>query len=163
VPDVLADRPAVVFGKWKGEARGTITCAANPAPEIRAAVDVEQRQPVEGTARSLSLGAQPHRDSFGDYNQLERRRAGERRSRTSAHLQPADRYTSFVAVDTWCATPARTQQHVKQPARLPQGVENTAVGAGVPAVPEPETWALMIVGAAILAFKAYRARKARCA
>ena len=31
IPDVLAERPVVVFGKWRGEAKGKITSAASPA------------------------------------------------------------------------------------------------------------------------------------
>ena len=72
-------------------------------------------------------------------------------------------YTSFVAVDHVVRNAGGNGAAVKQPVPLPKGVDILAVGPGVPAVPEPETWALMAMAAAIIAFKVYRARKSRCA
>ena len=165
VPDVLADRPAVLFGKWKGEARGKITVRGKSgAGEYAQHFDVASTPPVEGTGALAYLWARSRIASLSDYIQLER---SDERVKAVTNLgltyNLLTAYTSFVAVDDVVRNAGGAQQQVKQPLPVPQGVENTAIAAGVPAVPEPETWALMIVGAAILAFKAYRARKARCA
>ena len=165
VPDVLAERPTVVLGKWKGAAQGTVSVRGKSgAGDYVQRFEVGSIKPVEGTGALAYLWARSRIASLGDYNQLER---NDERVKAITNLgltyNLLTAYTSFVAVDHVVRNAGADQQHVKQPLALPQGVENTAVGAGVPAVPEPETWALMIVGAAILAFKAYRARKARCA
>jgi len=50
---------------------------------------------------------------------------------------------------------------VNQPSPLPQGVENTALGAEVPSTPEPATWGAMLVTLSVLAMLATRRRRAR--
>ncbi|HSH39957.1 MAG TPA: PEP-CTERM sorting domain-containing protein, partial [Chthoniobacterales bacterium] len=165
IPDVLADRPAVVFGKWKGEARGTITVRGQTGTgEYRQEFEVAGTKPIEGTGALAYLWARSRIASLSDYNQLER---DDERVKAVTNLgltyNLLTAYTSFVAVDNIVRNAGGDQQHVKQPVALPQGVENTAVGAAVPTVPEPETWALMIMAGAMIAYKAYRARKAQCA
>jgi Ca-activated chloride channel family protein len=49
---------------------------------------------------------------------------------------------------------------VNQPSPLPQGVENTALGAEVPSTPEPATWGAILVTLSMLAMLAHRRRRA---
>ena len=67
-------------------------------------------------------------------------------------------YTSYLAVDdvVRATTPAQT---VSQPLPLPAGVPQAATGAVVPTVPEPETWALVLVAALIGAWTAVSGRR----
>lgn len=165
VPDVFADRPVVVFGKWKSAQRGTITLRGRAGDgEYVQQFPVENTKPLESTDALGYLWARSRIASLSDYIKLER---NDERVKAVTNLgltyNLLTAYTSFVAVDHVVRNPGGGAEPVKQPLPLPQGVEITAVGPGVPAVPEPETWALMGVGAAILAFKVYRARKTRCA
>jgi Ca-activated chloride channel family protein len=49
---------------------------------------------------------------------------------------------------------------VSQPLPLPEGVENSALGAEVPSTPEPATWGAIAVTLSVLAMLAYRRRRA---
>jgi Ca-activated chloride channel family protein len=44
---------------------------------------------------------------------------------------------------------------------LPQGVENSALGAEVPSTPEPATWGAVLVTISVLAMLAVRRRRAQ--
>ena len=125
---------------------------------------VANTTPLESTNALAYLWARSRIASLADYIQLDR---NDERVKAVTNLgltyNLLTAYTSFVAVDDVVRNPGGNSTAVKQALPLPQGVENTAVGAGVPAVPEPESWALMIAVAAIIGFKVYRARKARCA
>jgi Ca-activated chloride channel family protein len=165
IPDVLADRPTVVFGKWKGAPQGTITVRGKSGTgEFVQQFRVEGARSLEETNALAYLWARSRIASLSDYIKLERT---DERVKAVTNLgltyNLLTAYTSFVAVDDVVRNPGGNTTAVKQPLPLPQGVENSAVGAGVAAVPEPETWALLIAGVAILGFKIYRARKTRCA
>ena len=71
-------------------------------------------------------------------------------------------YTSFLAVDQVVRnkSPADSTS-VNQPLPLPQGVENSALGAQVPSTPEPATWGAMLVTISVLAMLAVRRRRAQ--
>jgi Ca-activated chloride channel family protein len=165
IPDVLADRPTVVFGKWKGAAQGMITVRGRSgAGEFVQQFAVEGARSLESTDALAYLWARSRIASLSDYIKLapsdERVKAVTNLGLTYNLLTA---YTSFVAVDDVVRNPGGNATAVKQPLPLAHGLENSAVGPSVPAVPEPETWALLIVGAALLGYKIYQARKARCA
>lgn len=164
-PDLLADRPTIIFGKWKGVARGTITLRGKSG-----AGDYSQQFPIAGAKTiesSNALGylwARSRIASLSDYNQLQR---DDERIKEVTNLgltyNLLTAYTSFVAVDHVVRNVSGNPQLVKQPLPLPQGVENSAVGASIATTPEPETWVLMCVAVFIIGYRLYRARKAQCA
>ena len=72
-----------------------------------------------------------------------------------------DRYTSFLAVDQVVRNKAPADSpSVNQPSPLPQGVENSALGAEVPSTPEPATWGAMLLTLSVLAMLAHRRHRA---
>lgn len=167
VPDVLADRPVVVFGKWKGAAQGTITLRGTSG------VGEFSRQFPAGSAKTLDGGstnalghlwARSVIASLADYNTL---RPDDERVKAVTNLgltyNLLTAYTSFVAVDDTVRNPGGNLQPVKQPLPLPEGVENSAVGSTIPTTPEPASWVLFVVVAVVFGLKIYRARrKTRC-
>jgi len=67
--------------------------------------------------------------------------------------------TSFVAVDEKVRVPDGNAQDVKQPLPLPAGVSNRAVGGGMQPMPEPE-WALLASASLImLGYRGLRRRR----
>lgn len=71
-------------------------------------------------------------------------------------------YTSFLAVDQVVRNKAPADStSVNQPSPLPQGVENSALGAEVPSTPEPATWGAILVTLSVLAMLANRRRRAQ--
>lgn len=164
-PDLLADRPTVIFGKWKGAAQGTITLRGKSgAGEYAQAFPLAESKPLESTNVLAYLWARSRIASLADYNQLDRE---DERVKTVTNLgltyNLLTAYTSFVAVDEMVRNTSGNAQLVKQPLPLPAGVENSAVGAAIQTTPEPEEWMMIFVIAAIVGFRFYSARKRRCA
>jgi Ca-activated chloride channel family protein len=163
LPDVLGQRPVLVFGKWRGEARGQVVVegmgAAGPS---RQALDVSGTA-TQDTAALRHLWARHRIQSLSDQESLEGGDA-QRKRITELGLQYSllTQYTSFLAVDRVVrnAQPAATPS-VDQPSPMPQGVSNLAVGAEVPGTPEPETWGAMAVMLSVLAMLARRARRGK--
>jgi Ca-activated chloride channel family protein len=171
LPDVLAERPVVVFGKWRGPAHGQLVVEGQAA-------DGPWRQQVpvpakEDDGQALRLLWARHRiASLSDQEALD----GNGSQRDAILELGLDhglltQYTSFLAVDRVVRNPApQDSAAVNQPLPLPQGVSDRAVGGDAPAVlagaevpgtPEPEAWGAMAVTLSMLAMLARRLRRRR--
>lgn len=163
LPDVLAERPVVVFGKWKGAAQGAITVRGQSGEgEWVQSIPVASAKMLESTQALGYLWARSRIGTLGDYQQLA---TDDERVREITSLgltyNLLTAYTSFVAVDEVARNAGGESQLVKQPLPLPRGVENTAVGAPISTTPEPETWMLLGMVAMLILFRAGRGRKMR--
>ncbi len=162
VPDVLADRPVVVFGKWKGAAQGTITLRGKSGTgDFTRQFPVGSAKMLDGSTDALGyLWARSRIASLADDNQL---RSDDERVKAVTNLgltyNLLTAYTSFVAVDETVRNAGGNVQPVKQPLPLPEGVENSAVGSAIPTTPEPASWVLFAAVAVVFGFKIYRARR----
>jgi Ca-activated chloride channel family protein len=158
-PDLLAERPVVVCGKWRGRRAGSITVSGLAAGRRYS----QTYRPADVT---------PSRD-LAALKYLWARRAIARLTddqRAAGDTLRADQitklglayhlltdFTSFVAVDEIVRNPTGVAKTVNQPLPLARGVSGAATQAFVGAAPEPETWALLIV--ALLAIAAAMTRK----
>lgn len=165
VADVLAERPVVVFGKWKGAARGTISVRGQSGEgEYVQQFPVAAAQVLESTPALAYLWARSRIATLGDYQHVAR---GDEQAKEIARLGMTynllTAYTSFVAVDREVRNAGGPLETVKQPLPLPKGVENSAVGGGAPisSAPEPETWMLLLAVAAIVLFRVTRFKTSR--
>lgn len=170
-PDVLGERPVVVFGKWRGQPQGRLLVRGHTAAgPWQQAVDVEPAPPSQAAALP-ALWARHRIAQLTDQEALEggdaQRTAITRLGLDYALLTP---YTSFIAVDQVVRNPAPgDSQHVQQPQPLPMGVSARAVGesamaiagAPVPSTPEPETLGAVLLVLSVLAMLQRRARRAR--
>ncbi len=165
LPDVLGERPVIVFGKWRGEPRGRLVIEGRGANgPYRQALEVDP-QGRRDAAALRSLWARHRIERLGDQEALEggdayRQRITDLGLRYSL-LTP---YTSFIAVDQVVRHPApQNSIGVDQPVPLPQGVSELAVGQGfgaeVPSTPEPETLGAIAVVLSVLAMLRRRARR----
>jgi Ca-activated chloride channel family protein len=152
LPDVFAERPLVVFGKWRGEPRGsvTVTGRAGSTPWTHT-IDVG-RQAVTSTGQGLKYLWARHKIALlSDLNEIA---SNEETVRAVTELGLSysllTKYTSFIAVDHVVRRTEGDLQTVRQPLPLPQGVSNLAVGGQVSSAPEPETWALIFVALGVL-------------
>lgn len=130
IPDVLAERPVIIFGKWKGAPRGAISISGRTATgEFRQRIDVEQVKPADGNSALRYLWARHRIALLGDYNNL---RPEDKRVREITALgldyNLLTAYTSFVAVDTQVRNQGGQSTTVKQPLPLPEGVSDYAIG-----------------------------------
>jgi Ca-activated chloride channel family protein len=130
VPDVLADRPVIVFGKWRGQPNGKITLnGISGNGSYREAIDVRKIKSSPTLSALRYLWARHRIALLSDYNKL---RPKDQRTKEVTDLGLAynllTAYTSFVAVDTEIRNQGGEQTTIKQPLPLPQGVSDYAVG-----------------------------------
>ena len=172
LPDVLADRPVVVFGKWREPAGDTkprlvIEGQAANGP-ISQAVPMDTQANWTGTGALRHLWARHRIAALSDEEALT---GGEAQKAAITKLgldySLLTQYTSFIAVDRVVRNPGGPGATAKQPSPLPEGVSNQAVGessalgAAVGSTPEPATWAAMLVVLAVLGSSLARRRKDR--
>jgi len=147
VPDLFAQRPIVVFGKWRGEQQGTITLTGNNgAGALSQRFDLSEIATEENTRGLSYLWARSRIARLSDYNP---RKADAEQKAEIVNLglgyNLLTAFTSFIAIDEEIRNPTGEAQNTKQPLVLPEGVSNLAVGYGMQKVPEPG-----VVGMAVL-------------
>lgn len=134
IPDVLADRPILVFGKYKGEPKGEIRIKGQTGTgSFEKVFDVGQYQSSRKNAALRYLWAREKIRLLDDYNQVshsDERIAEVTKLGLDYNLMTA--YTSFIAVDHEVVMKEDGETvSVKQALPLPSGVENTAIGFDV--------------------------------
>ena len=161
LPDVLAERPVIVFGKWREKAGGAVPQlfiegrAAHGPYTQTLPIDVAADGPGTGALRLLWA-----RHRIAALSDEEALTGGEAQKAAITKLgldySLLTQYTSFIAVDKVVRNPGGRGATANQPSPLPEGVSNLAVGeasalgAAVSSTPEPETWAAMLVVLAVL-------------
>ncbi len=163
LPDVLAERPVVVFGKWRESAAGAaqkpqlVVEGQAPGGAYRQAIPVDTQASWTGTGALRHLWARHRIAALSDQEALT---GGEEHkaaiTRLGLDYSLLTQYTSFIAVDKVVRNPSGNQATANQPSPLPEGVTDKAVGdasalgAAVGSTPEPATWAAMLVVLAVL-------------
>jgi Ca-activated chloride channel homolog len=148
LPDLFAQRPLVVFGKWRGEARGSLQVEGRGAAgPYRVEVPIKPEMASENNRALGYLWARHKVASLTDQETLEgdyvHSQAILDLGLKYSLLTP---YTSFIAVDEQVRNPdPAAAASVKQALPLPQGVSNQAIGALVSSTPEPSTWLMLLV------------------
>ena len=144
-PDLLAQRPVVLFGKWRGSPSGTIELTGKTGRgDYKTSLDVSTVQPDEGNRALRYLWARTRIAELSDYGFGEVNDDAVKEI-TSLGLQYnlLTRYTSFIALREKVVNPNGSADDVNQPLPLPVGVSDLAVGS------EPELiW--MLVGLMLL-------------
>lgn len=172
LPDVLAERPLILFGKWREPPAG-----AQPRLVLQghsASGPWQQTLPVNvadapHTAALRFLWARHRIAALNDQEALTgdgAQRAAITRLGLDYSLLTA--YTSFVAVDRVLRHPGGPAARADQPSPLPEGVSEhavgetllpaTALGHAVASTPEPAAWAAMLLVLAVLGAQAARRR-----
>ncbi|XAH23669.1 VIT and VWA domain-containing protein [Xylophilus sp. GW821-FHT01B05] len=160
LPDVLGERPVIVFGKWRGEPKGRVVIeglgASGPFSQ-----SLDAASAVRTDASALrALWARHRIASLSDQEALEGGDAWRQRiTDLGLQYQLLTQYTSFIAVDQVVRNAANNSTSVDQPSPMPQGVSDLAVGAEVPGTPEPEVWGAMALVVSMLYMLRRRARR----
>ena len=168
LPDVLAGRPVLVFGKWRGDvgaaAGGKLVVEGRSAEGAYVTEVSASGREDNGTAALRHLWARQRIAALSDQEALEGGSA-HKQAITELGLKYSllTQYTSFIAVDHVVRNPnPALAPTVDQPSPLPDGVSNLAVatlGAEVPSTPEPSAWlALLIVLAIVVSTLSARRR-----
>lgn len=147
-PDVMAGRPVVVFGKWKGDpARASMVVEGRAADgAYRAEVTAAGRETATASALRL-LWARQRISALSDQEALDGG-SSQKDAILALGLKHGllTQYTSFIAIDRIVRNPnPALSPSVDQPSPLPEGVSPLAVGAEVPSTPEPAAWLALLV------------------
>jgi Ca-activated chloride channel family protein len=121
VPDVLAARPVVVFGKWRGELGGVIQVTGRTGgDDFWQRFEVDEVAPRDENGALGQLWARARIAALSDYGLAEPGEAA-RREITALGLEHAllTRYTSFVAVAKRVRNAGGQGDDVTQPLPLP--------------------------------------------
>ncbi len=132
VPDVLAERPIIIAGKWRGSDKGSIKVTGMSAQgEFSRTVSVAEFPPSAANSALRYLWARHRIQMLADYNNL-REDSGRVKEVTRLGLKYnlLTNYTSFVAIDKKVRNVGGKQEVVEQVLPLPQGVSDYAVGGG---------------------------------
>lgn len=129
VPDIFAERPAVVFGKWKGKPHGTVTLSGlSGGKKWEKRIDVAGTKPLADNSALRYLWARSRVTQLSDYNNL---KISDERVREITGLgikyNLLTAYTSFVAIDAQPRRQGGNTVSVKQPLPIPQGVSDRAL------------------------------------
>ena len=162
IPDLFASRPIVVFGKYRGAARGSVEIAGTTGVGVyQASIPVVAES---SDARHAALRHLWARTRIGNLSDFGPGTADEKRVAeiTSLGLTYGllTRYTSFIAVHEIVRRTTEGAEDVDQPLPLPAGVSDRAVG--VTSGFEPElAWLSVMVLALVGCVRLLRGKRPR--
>jgi len=127
-PDVLAERPLIIFGKWKGTPSGTMKVTGiTGKTEFSWSCDVAEVTPSEKHQALKYLWAREKIRTLDDMGTADDK-TKEQVTMLGLKYNLLTNYTSFIAIDSVVRNAGGQQTTVKQPLPLPQGVSDYAVG-----------------------------------
>ena len=157
MPDLLAQRPLVVHGKWRGQPNGKILISGFTGHGAFAqSYDVAAADTDPANAPLERLWARQRIANVSDFSFGEET-AAEKQLITELGLRYSllTAYTSFVAVSRKVRNHGASQD-VDQPLPLPLGVSDQAVGAPIYGAPEPDLAPVLLLVALLLALAWWR-------
>ena len=158
LPDVFANRPVVVFGKYKGKPSGKITLTGvSGRGRFVSTIDASTVAPDAKNGALAYLWARAKISELSDFYQ------GDANKKQVVELglqyNLLTQFTSFIAVHQVVRTNGSSTD-VDQPLPMPAGVSDLAVGMEVGAEPElPILLALVALGALVLTLRTRRVRR----
>lgn len=143
IPDVLAERPILIFGKFKGKPQGEIILTGMTGEgKYEAKIPISSAK-TEGNEALKYLWARHKIELLDDYAKLETMNEHRYTELSVEIIKEVTQlglkynlltaYTSFVAIDTEVRNKEKNATTVKQPLPLPKGVSNNAIGFSVAA------------------------------
>ena len=153
LPTLFAQRPIVLFGKWRGEPGGSIQVTGRSGNRDYVQ-DIQVSQASIGSNPGISyLWARTMVENLTDYNTGLEEDDSIKKEVTQLGLKYSmmTPYTSFVAVMEEVRNPDGACRDVDQPLPLPQGVSDLSVGGGYTIGSEPGTMILVPAATAIIA------------
>lgn len=162
LPTLFAQRPLLVYGKFRGEPSGTIHITGKTGNQpYQQTIQVADIEPLASNQAIRYLWARNRVDQLMDYGLNTDVRRSVKKEITALGLQynMVTPYTSFIAVMDTVRNPEGDSSDVAQPLPLPSKVSNLAIG-GYCVGSEPDTWLLLFLLAPMLLFhKLYQAKK----
>jgi len=134
IPDVFAQRPILIFGKWEDNPQGTIEIEGlSGNHSYYENLHVNNYSPSDDNKALRYLWARHKIQILDDYGQLNQygevdEAIKEEIIELGLKYSLLTRYTSFIAIDSLIRNEGDTSATVTQPLPLPSGVSDYAVG-----------------------------------
>lgn len=164
VPSTLfAQKPIVLFGKWKGEPKGTITITGKKGKEdYIQEIKAEDVTAYEKGDAIRYLWARMRLERLMDYGySKDDPSVKEEVTQIGLNYSIMTPYTSFIAVVEEIRNPEGNSTDVDQALPLPLQVSNLSVGGGYRAYSEPADMILVVALIGIMLIGGLRHRKRR--
>jgi Ca-activated chloride channel family protein len=161
LPDLLAERPLILFGKWRGPVTGSFELHGKTGHgDYVTSLDVAGVEPDEANRALRYLWARSRIAELSDYGARDVS-ADRVRDITSLGVKYnlLTQYTSFVAVLEEVRNLMGPAKDVNQPSPLPLGVSDLAVGGGTEAGSEPGLVWLITASLVLALFVLRRTRR----
>lgn len=134
VPDMMAERPIMIFGKYRGDATGSLTLSGKVGRKsYRQTFDLGKQQPDAANSALRYLWAR-ERIKYLEYLVGQWGDEGSYQAKEIAALGLKyglmTNYTSFIAIDEQVVERDGKPVTVKQPLPMPAGVSDMAVAGG---------------------------------
>jgi len=158
IPVLFAQKPVIIFGKWRGEPMGTVKITGKTGNgEFLQSISVSDIKASETNTALRYLWARSKAERISDYGFDSVENDSVKKEVTALGLKYSmlTEYTSFVAVIEEIRNPSANAADVNQPLPLPLGVSDLAVGYA--STSEPGT--VMIVMCVLMLFTAGLIRK----
>lgn len=163
---LFAQKPVVLFGKWRGEPEGSIRLTGRTGKEAyQQDISVTGIQPLEANQAIRYLWARSRVERLTDYGCNTRTEDAVKQEITTLGLNYSmiTPYTSFIAVTDVIRNTDGTGTDVDQPLPLPSNVSNFAVGGyTVGSEPADIILAALLAGMGIISLL-YRKRRSAAA
>lgn len=142
IPTLFAQKPILVFGKWRGEATGNIQITGKTGSnDYTQTIDVSLSESSENHQAIRYLWARKRLNMLTAYGHA---RDDEKTKEEIIAIGLAHNmvtpYTSFVAVLDTIRNPEGESTDVDQPSPLPRGVSNLAIGGYQTGAEPGERW-----------------------
>lgn len=129
IPDVLAERPIIVYGKYRGKAEGSITIEGKAGKKAyKKTFDLSAVKPSADHAAIRYLWARKKIQLLDDFSTIGYEIKNQEVIDLGLKYNLLTAYTSFIAVEEKVANESKELNTVNQPLPLPEGVENSAIG-----------------------------------
>ena len=130
IPDVFVSRPLLIFGKYKGTAKGKLIITGNQGSgTFKNEYNIADATLSKNNKALRYLWARKKIEHLGDYSQLFGDNTKQQVINLGLQYNLLTQYTSFVAVDNEVVNKNGNRQVVKQPLPMPKNVSSSAVGA----------------------------------
>jgi Ca-activated chloride channel family protein len=130
-PDIFADRPVLIFGKYRGHPSGNILLTGKSGNEkIERRIDLAMAGASNENEALRYLWARERIAMLDDFSNNGYETMVDQHELTALGLEYnlLTRYTSFIAIDSEVRNREGNVTTVRQPLPLPDGVSNYAVG-----------------------------------
>jgi Ca-activated chloride channel family protein len=128
IPDLFAERPLIIYGKWRGIANGKINIKGKSGnKDYNQQLNVNALDISENNAALRYLWARKRIQMLDDYNKAGDDGTEKEVTALGLKYNLLTAYTSFIAIDSEVRNTTGQSVSVKQPLPLPEGVSNYAV------------------------------------